>query len=232
MIRHHDKHPPGTRAVRRVLAIALGLNAAMFAIEMAAGFGADSVALQADALDFFGDTVTYGLTLAVLGMSLARRAGAALFKGVSMALMGLWVLGATVHAAWAQPLPAAEVMGAVGLLALGVNLGVAVLLFRFRGGDSNMRSVWLCSRNDALGNLAVLAAAGGVFGTGTLWPDLAVAAIMASLALIASAQIIRRALAEGRWSPPSRCAQAPAPRISLMMPEKSSAPSPAPSNSA
>ena len=189
---------PGDRAVRRVLAIALGLNAAMFAIEMAAGLSADSAALQADALDFFGDTVTYGLSLAVLGMSLARRAAAALFKGVSMGLLGLWVLGVAAHGAWAQPLPAAEVMGAVGLLALGVNLGVAVLLYRFRGGDSNLRSVWLCSRNDAIGNFAVLAAAAGVFGTGTSWPDLAVAAIMASLALIASVQIIRHALAERR----------------------------------
>lgn len=178
--------------------IALGLNAAMFAIEMAAGLGADSVALQADALDFFGDTVTYALSLAVLGMSLARRTAAALFKGVSMALMGLWVLGAAAHAAWAQPLPIVEVMGTVGVAALGVNVGVAVLLYRFRGGDSNMRSVWLCSRNDAIGNLAVLAAAAGVFGTGTVWPDLAVAALMATLALVASLQIIRHALAERR----------------------------------
>ena len=195
---HHDNFEPSSRAVRRVLVIALGLNAAMFAIEMAAGFGADSVALQADALDFFGDTVTYALSLAVLGMSLARRAAAALFKGVSMALMGLWVLGATAHAAWVQPLPIVEVMGAVGVAALGVNVGVAVLLYRFRGGDSNMRSVWLCSRNDAIGNLAVIAAAAGVFGTGTVWPDLAVAAMMATLALVASLQIIRHALAERR----------------------------------
>jgi len=112
---HNDNAKPGTRAIRPVLVIALGLNAAMFAIEMAASLGADSVALQADALDFFGDTVTYALSLAVLGMSLARRNAAALFKGVSMALMGLWVLGATAHAAWVQPLPSVEVMGAVGV---------------------------------------------------------------------------------------------------------------------
>ena len=186
--------------VRRVLVIALVLNAAMFVFEMAAGLSADSVALQADALDFLGDALTYGISLAVLGMSLAHRATAALVKGIAMALFGTWVLGSAAHAAWTQPLPVPEVMGATGILALVVNLGVAALLYRYRGGDSNMRSVWLCSRNDAIGNLAVVVAALGVLGTGTVWPDLAVAAIMAGLALFASAQVVRHALAERRTS--------------------------------
>ena len=195
---HNDNVKPGTRAIRRVLVIALGLNAAMFAIEMAAGLGADSVALQADALDFFSGH----RDLCPQPRGSRHEPGAPHRRSVvQRRLDGAdGSLGSRRHGACgvAQPLPSVEVMGAVGVAALGVNIGVALLLYRFRGGDSNMRSVWLCSRNDAIGNLAVLAAAAGVFGTGTVWPNLAVAALMATLALVASLQIIRHALAERR----------------------------------
>ncbi|MEJ2119978.1 MAG: cation transporter [Alphaproteobacteria bacterium] len=187
----------GERA-RQILWIALVLNAAMFAVEIGAGLAAKSVALQADALDFLGDAATYAISLAVLGRPLRWRAGAAILKGVSLGALGIWVAVATVLSAIAQPLPDHTVMGGVGVLALVVNAIVAVMLFRMRGGDANLRSAWLCSRNDAIGNLAVLAAALGVFGTATVWPDLIVGAVMAALALSASVSILRQARAEWR----------------------------------
>jgi len=187
----------GGRA-RQILWIALALNAAMFAVEIGAGLAAKSVALQADALDFLGDAATYAISLAVLGRPLRWRAGAAILKGVSLGALGIWVAVATVLSAIAQPLPDHAVMGGVGVLALVVNAIVAVMLFRMRGGDANLRSAWLCSRNDAIGNLAVLAAALGVFGTATVWPDLIVGAVMAALALSASVSILRQARAEWR----------------------------------
>ncbi len=186
---------------RRVLWAVLVINAAMFLIEAGAGLGAGSVALQADALDFLGDAANYGISLFVLGMAIRWRARAALIKGASMALFGLWVLGATAYNAVFLGVPDALVMGSVGALALLANVLGALLLFRYRGGDSNRRSVWLCSRNDAIGNLAVLAAASGVFATGTAWPDLAVASIMATLAVYAAVQVVRQALAELREEP-------------------------------
>jgi len=190
---------------RRALWIALAVNAGMFAVEMAAGAAAGSRSLMADALDFFGDAANYAISLAVAGMALAVRAKAALFKGATLLLLGLWVLASTAHAAFAGTLPHAETMGAIGVLALGANVGVALLLYRFRTGDANMRSVWICSRNDAIGNVAVVAAAAGVFGTGTAWPDLAVASILAALGISGGAQIIRQAsgeLRDGRASAP------------------------------
>ena len=187
-----------TARARRILWIALVLNAVMFAVELTAGLAADSVALQADALDFLGDAATYGISLAVLGLSLRWRAGAAIIKGAAMGLFGLWVLGAVVVNAIREPVPDAITMGWVGALALAVNVVIAILLFGLRDGDANMRSVWLCSRNDVVGNLAVLAAAAGVFGTGTVWPDLAVAALMASLALQAAWLVLRDARREWR----------------------------------
>lgn len=193
---HAPARHRATGPYRRVLWIALALNAAMFAVELAAGFAAGSVSLQADALDFLGDAATYGITLAVLGMALRWRAGAALLKGGTMGLFGFWVAGATVWHALNPGLPGAPIMGGVGLAALTVNLACAALLFRHREGDSNMRSVWLCSRNDAIGNLAVMAAAGGVWATGSGWPDLAVGAVMASLALWSATQIVRQARGE------------------------------------
>ncbi len=189
---------PAIGAYRRVLYIVIAINGSMFAAELGAGLFAQSVALQADALDFFGDTVTYAITLMVLAMSLRWRARAALLKGATMGLFGLWVIGQTVYHALLPGVPVAAVMGAVGLAALVANLVSAVLLYRHRGGDANMRSVWLCSRNDALGNLAVVAAASGVFATDTAWPDLAVGAGMAALALTSCWQVVRQASAELR----------------------------------
>ena len=186
---------------RRIMWAVLAVNAAMFLIEAGAGLAAKSVALQADALDFLADAATYGITLLVLPMAIRWRARAALVKGASMALFGLWVLGATAYNAFLLDAPDALVMGSVGVLALLANLFCALLLFRFRGGDSNKRSAWLCSRNDVLGNLAVIVAASGVSATGTAWPDLAVALIMAALWVHGAAQIIRQAIAELRPAP-------------------------------
>ena len=185
-----------TRAWRRALWIALSVNLVMFAVEIAAGLAADSRALQADALDFLGDAANYAISLAVAGMVLAWRARAALIKGATISLFGLYVIASAIWAALGHASPRPEVMGVVGILALAANAGVALMLYRFRKGDSNMRSVWICSRNDAIGNVAVLLAALGVFGTGSAWPDLVVAGIMAALALSGGVQIIRQARAE------------------------------------
>ena len=183
---------------RRALWIALAVNGGMFLAEIVAGVAAGSASLQADALDFLGDAANYAISLGVAGMVLPWRARAALLKGGSLGLLGLWVLASTVWHAYAGTLPEAEVMGMVGILALLANAGVALMLYRFRGGDANMRSVWICSRNDAIGNVAVLLAAAGVFGTGTGWPDLTVAAIMAALGISGGWQIVRQAAGELR----------------------------------
>jgi Co/Zn/Cd efflux system component len=193
---HDPGHGSNSPAYRRILWIALAVNIAMFAIEIGAGLSAQSASLLADSLDFLGDAANYGLALFVLGMALQWRARAALIKAASMGLFGLWVAGTTVQHALAGTVPEAPVMGVVGALALAANLGVAILLYRWRDGDSNMRSVWICTRNDAIGNLAVLAAAGGVFGSGTGWPDYVVAAIMSGLALVGAFQVTRQALGE------------------------------------
>lgn len=181
-----------------VLWAALAINAMMFGTELIAGLAAGSASLQADALDFLSDAANYGISLSVAGLALAWRARAALVKGISMGLLGLWVAGSTFHHALIGTLPQAEVMGAIGILALIANGGVALMLYRYRQGNSNMRSVWICSRNDAIGNVAVLLAALGVFGTGSGWPDIIVAGIMASLALWGAVQIMRQAVNELR----------------------------------
>ncbi|NBW75841.1 MAG: cation transporter [Sphingomonadaceae bacterium] len=183
---------------RRVLWIALIVNAAMFFVEMIAGAAADSRALQADAIDFLGDAANYAVSLAVVGMTLAWRARAALLKSLFMLGFAAWVFGSAVLAFVNGASPDPATMGAVGLLALAVNAGVALLLFRYRTGDANMRSVWICSRNDAIGNVAVMLAALGVFGTGSALPDLIVAAIMALLALTGGVQVFRQARGELR----------------------------------
>ena len=185
-------------AWRRALWLALVINAGMFAGELAAGLAAGSAALQADALDFFGDAANYAISLGVAGMALVWRARAAFVKGATLLLFGVWVLGTTAWHAFAGVVPAASVMGAVGVLALLMNAGVALMLYRFRRGDANMRSVWICSRNDAIGNIAVLFAAAGVFGTATAWPDLVVAGIMSILSITGGGQIVRHAVAELR----------------------------------
>ena len=181
---------------RRILWVALVVNAAMFAVELFAGFQAGSLSLLADAIDFAGDALNYGVPLAVLAPALAWRARAALLKAVSMMGFGVYILAQAVWSLWHGEVPAALTMGAVALLALAANVGVATLLYAFREGDANMRSVWLCSRNDAIGNLAVMGAALSVLGTHTAWPDLAVAAVMASLALHGGWQVLRQAREE------------------------------------
>ena len=181
---------------RRALWIALAVNAIMFAVEIAAGLVAESRALQADALDFFGDAANYAISLGVAGLVLVWRARAALLKGATIMLFGLYVIGSAVWAALGDASPRPEIMGSIAVLALATNAGVALMLYRFRNGDSNMRSVWICSRNDAIGNVAVMLAALGVFGTGAAWPDLIVAALMALLALSGGLQIVRQARTE------------------------------------
>ena len=186
---------------RRVLWIALWINAFMFGVEIIGGMLAGSVALLADAVDFAADATNYGLSLAVLTMGLAWRARAALVKGLSMAAFGLFVLGRAGWGAFSGEVPEPLAMGQVATVALIANIGVAAMLYAYREGDANMRSVWLCSRNDAIGNIAVMLAAFGVFGTGQGWPDIAVATIMALLALSAARTVIlqaRRELAELR----------------------------------
>ncbi|MEL6595447.1 MAG: cation transporter [Pseudomonadota bacterium] len=183
---------------KRRLWLVIAINAVMFVVEMTAGHIAKSQALQADALDFLGDALTYGISLAVIGASLKLRATAALFKGASLLLMGLWVMGSTVYRVFFVGVPEAEIMGLIGFLALLANLASVALLVRYKDGDANVRSVWLCSRNDAIGNVAVMFAALGVWGTATGWPDLIVAAIMATLFLSSAYQIVKQALAEYR----------------------------------
>jgi Co/Zn/Cd efflux system component len=183
---------------KRRLWIVIALNAIMFVVEMAAGQVANSRSLQADALDFFGDAVTYGISLAVIGSTLRVRTTAAFAKGISLMLMGLWVFGSTLYHVFILGVPSAQVMGFIGFLALLTNLASVALLVRYKDGDANVRSVWLCSRNDAIGNLAVMAAAVGVWGTSTAWPDLLVAGIMAGLFLTSSIQIMLQSKRE--WS--------------------------------
>src|SRR3954462_12799362 len=185
-------------AWRRALWIALAVNAGMFLAEIVAGVAAGSASLQADALDFLSDAANYAISLGVAGMALTWRARAALLKGASLGLLGLWVLASPAWYAYAGTLPQAEVMGVVGMLALLANAGVALMLYCYRECDANMRSVWICSRNDAIGNVAVLLAALGVFGTGTGWPDVIVATLMGGLGLWGGLQILAQALAELR----------------------------------
>ena len=181
---------------RRVLWVALAINGGMFCIEIVAGVSAGSASLKADALDFLGDTANYAISLGVAGLALYWRSRAALAKGTTLLLLGLWVIGNTLWMATRGTLPAAGTMGGVGVLALLANLICAVILWRPRTGDANRRSVWICSRNDAIGNVAVVAAAWGVFGTGTAWPDVGVAVILAGLGVSGGWQIIRQARRE------------------------------------
>lgn len=195
--------PSADPRVRRALWIALVVNAAMFVVEVAAGLLAGSVSLLADAVDFFGDAANYGVSLVVLAMATRVRARAAQLKAACMAAFGVFVLARAAWALQTGEVPEPMTMGVVALAALAANVGVALLLFRYRAGDANMRSVWICSRNDAIGNLAVGAAALGVFGTGTAWPDLAVAAFMAVLAITGAVTVFRQARAELRGAPPA-----------------------------
>jgi Co/Zn/Cd efflux system component len=181
---------------RRALWIALLVNALMFGVEIVGGVQSASTSLLADAVDFFGDSANYGVSLLVLSMAAIWRSRAALLKGLCMGAFGLFVLAKTAWSITAGVVPEPATMGAVGLLALCANLAVAGLLFAYRSGDANMRSVWLCTRNDAIGNVAVMLAAAGVFGSGSGWPDWLVAALMGALALNAAFSVVRHARAE------------------------------------
>ena len=183
---------------RRVLWIALAINIVMFAGEIGAGIASGSRSLQADALDILGDAANYAISLGVAGMALRWRSRAALLKGGTILAFGLYVLLTTILAALGRGVPQAGTMGIVGMIALIANGGVALMLYRYRSGDANMRSVWICSRNVAIGYLAVLLAAACVFGAGTAWPDLAVALVMAALGIWGGLQILSQARAELR----------------------------------
>jgi Co/Zn/Cd efflux system component len=194
----HDHVDASSHGYRAILWIALALNGAMFVIELAAGLDEGSVALQADAIDFLADSMTFALTLFVLGRALAWRASAGIAKAAMMSAFGLWVIATAVRQAMSGGIPTPEVMGVVGFMALGVNLACAALFFRHRKGDSNRRSVWLCSRNDAIGNVLVILAGAGVFATDTAWPDIGVGLVMALLELSSAYLIFRQAFGEMR----------------------------------
>jgi len=183
---------------KRALWLVIAINGVMFIVEMIAGRIGQSQALQADALDFFADTITYSLSLFVIGMSLKVRSLVALLKGISLAGMGLWIFGSTVYHVFIPGVPQAEVMGVIGFMALLANVISVLLLLRYRDGDANVRSVWLCSRNDAIGNVAVMLAGSGVWVTSQAWPDLIVAILMAGLFLWSSAQILHLVYLESR----------------------------------
>jgi Co/Zn/Cd efflux system component len=191
-----SEKPPVDPRYRRILWVALIVNAAMFIVELAGGWSAGSVSLLADAVDFFGDAANYGLSLFVLGLAPVWRSRTAFFKGLTMGGYGLFVLGTAAWNLATGIVPEPATMGIIGFLAFFANLSVAGLLFAFRDGDANMRSVWLCTRNDAIGNVAVMIAALGVFGTGTGWPDIAVAAIMGVLGLTAAKTVIAQSRRE------------------------------------
>jgi Co/Zn/Cd efflux system component len=190
--------PKQTTVYRRVLWAVLAINAVMFFVEIGAGLAAGSSSLQADALDFLGDTANYAISLFVVGMALRYRATAALVKGATMGVFGLWVIATVVWHVLHGTLPSAFAMGAIGFAALLANAASFALLWAHRGGDANMRSAWICTRNDVIGNIAVLLAAAGVFGTGTGWPDFVVATIMAGLALQGAVIVLRQSMAELR----------------------------------
>ncbi len=193
---HSTLSGPQTKQLRRILWIALAVNAVMFFVEIGAGVSAHSSSLLADALDFFGDAVNYGISLGVVGAAYAWQTRAAFLKGFTLVIFGIVILANALWNAYIGTVPEAPVMGVIGFLALASNVGVALLLYRFRNGDANMRSVWICTRNDAVGNLAVIAAAVGVFGTATGYPDFIVAAILASLSVSAGSQTLRQAFKE------------------------------------
>jgi Co/Zn/Cd efflux system component len=191
-------------AYKRILLIVIAINAIMFFVETIAGSKANSQALQADALDFLGDTLTYGISLWVIGKSLQIRSRVALLKGFSLLLMGVWILSSTLYKFWFIETPDATMMGGIAILAFLANVISVLLLVKYKEGDANIRSVWLCSRNDAIGNLVVLVAASGVWATDNGLPDLIVATLLAALFLSSAKQIIQQANNE-RKQPPTKC---------------------------
>ena len=213
-----SKPPPDGR-YRKVLWAALVINFVMFGVELASSLAAGSVSLLADSVDFLGDAANYGVSLFVLGMAVAWRSRAAYAKGVVMGAFGVLVLARALWFGLGENVPHAQTMGAISILALAANGAVAAMLYAFRHGDANMRSVWLCTRNDMIGNLAVMLAALGVFGTRTGWPDIVVASIMACLGLSAARAVIKQARAELRAQ-----AARPLPVIRIDPPARASRP--------
>jgi Co/Zn/Cd efflux system component len=195
--------PPVDPAYRRILWIALIVNALMFGVELLGGWASGSVSLLADAVDFFGDAANYGISLFVLGMAPVWRSRTALVKGATMGGYGVFVIGTALWHLAAGTVPAAATMGAIGSAALAANVLVAALLFAYRNGDSNMRSVWLCTRNDAIGNIAVMLAALGVWKSSSGLPDLFVAGVMGVLGLTAARSVIAQARGEMNAAPPA-----------------------------
>ena len=187
-----------TPAYRRALWTVVVLNVGYGVIEMIGGFLAESQALKADALDFLGDGLITFLGLLAIGWSLVWRARSALIQGIFLGVLGTGVLVSTGYRLLVQRQPEAELMGVLGLVALLVNVAAAWALIPHRGGDANARAVWLFSRNDAIGNAAVVAGAGLVAWTRTAWPDLVVAALIAGLFLHSSWAIVRDSVADLR----------------------------------
>lgn len=188
--------PPVDARYRRILWVALVVNAGMFVVELIGGWHAGSVSLLADAVDFFGDAGNYAVSLFVLGLAPVWRSRTALGKGLIMGSYGVFVLGSAVYHLATGIVPESSTMGVIGFLALVANASVAALLYAYREGDANMRSVWLCSRNDAIGNIAVMLAALGVYGTGSGWPDIAVATLMGTLGLTGAWSVVKHARRE------------------------------------
>ena len=197
---HDDLHTLQDQSYRRILWLSLVLNLGMFLVEILGGVFGDSLALRADAVDFLSDGLNYAITLIVLGMSLKVRASAALLKGISMGVVGVYVFYVSVDHVINNTLPRPEVMGVIGFLALLVNVGVAILLYRHRDGDANRQSIWICSRNDAIGNICVILAGGGVWGIQNGLPDIIVGLGMACLGLYGAFQIIRKSISEIKMS--------------------------------
>jgi len=190
------RNPSGGDGYRRALVVALVLNLALFFVEIAGAWSSGSVSLLADAIDFLGDAANFGASLLVLGMAKVWSSRLALGKGIVMSGWGVLVLARALWAFSVGGVPVHETMTWISLLALATNLAVALLLYRHRAGDANRKSVWLCARNDAFANLAVLAAAQGVAFTGQGWPDLVAASVMAGLGLNSGLAVVRRARRE------------------------------------
>lgn len=183
-------------AYKKILMIIIAINFGMFFVEFFGGLASGSMALLADSLDFLGDSTTYTISLIVIGMPLAVRAKAGLFKGISLFAIAAWVLGSTFYRIFIEGVPEALTMGAIGIAAFTANVVSALLLMKYKDGDSNVRSVWLCSRNDAIGNLAVILAASGIAATDAAWPDLLVAGIMGSLFIHSATNIVKQSWTE------------------------------------
>lgn len=185
---------------RYALWLAFGLNFIMFIVEIVTGIESGSTSLLSDSLDFFGDSANYLISLYVLPMALIYRAKASLIKGTTMGGFGLFILFTTLYRWFYGDIPNYSQMSFVGSLALLINLTAAWVLYRFREGDSNMRGVWLCTRNDAIGNVVIILAGAVVYFTQSKYPDLIVAFVLAFLAIQAAREVIFQAWKELKQS--------------------------------